>query len=891
MPSQTPYRIAMTAQEFEALLAQIPSKIDSSIIRTTLANADQTTIPTTKAVQDALDVISGDFSSLGDLAFTDDIDLASTQVKGVTPITKGGTGANSAAGARANLGILTQTEIENLISEAIPTIQAVDLSSSQAVGVLPISKGGTGAQTATVARGNLGVLSSSETRSLLLTQSVILTDAGRVKINAATVSTPVIITRIGVSDSLGAITSSRTSLQNEVWRGDVNPDSREVSNKDEAKIFSGDVPTTTASFIVREVAYFDQDGLMIAIGQTQPIEKPTTSLLCLKSFLVLDSVLQASKVVTKAVMGSLDDLDGFTKELLAQSGVVDSGVPDSEGNSQRVRAMQKIFSNVGTVVDIAVGKFPVGAYVRLTDRSMRLFLVESGNTPNGYDKLDAGNGNTAVLVQEDVTNFNAYGNSNSALQASEDRNVSGSVLQIGAGLYAGNYTVANSAISGEGSSTILTATSGNVLTINRRLPDWDYRKFSNFTLDGGGKQANGVTYGDNPVSGRVALDNIWITETNIGTFKSTGNIGDSYNLVSYSVGNYGHRALSNPSMHSGASVHDKCHWEVMDLACYYVNDSLDGCGQWVVRDSIMEACGGFGVLMNLHNLTPYTPPVFDNLWTENVATTPTVSIDGAVRKPYAFSFENTPFARIKDSYVYSLELKNSRVHGDGLRIDDAYMGIVDHSIDTSSLLVVDNLYANGNIGSGPFVRSIANQATEAKLCSVRGPLKVAQIPIANMSNVTEVICNSFSGAGPWLFVGTTSRNAISVSDGVLNSTCAEILVNPSDILQYGYNIPSNFQFLVWGCHAKVVSGSNDDVTMYISDGINVGEVFTRRNEWVCSYGIKSVPLGSGTVRFKILNTGSAAATVRIADLFVVTFATAEEAYEFVNSGYAIKNEL
>lgn len=416
MPSQTPYRIAMTAQEFEALLAQIPSKIDSSIIRTTLANADQTTIPTTKAVQDALDVISGDFSSLGNLAFTDDVDLSSTQVKGVTPIAKGGTGANSAAGARANLGILTQTEIETLIAEAVPTIQEVDLSSSQAVGVLPISKGGTGAQNATVARGNLGVLSSSETRSLLLTQSVILTDAGRVKINAATVSAPVVITRIGVSDALGTITSSRTSLQNEVWRGDVNPDSKEVTNIDEAKIFSGNIPTTATSFVVREVAYFDQDGLMIALGQTQPIEKPSTSLLGFKSFLVLDSVLQASKVITKATVGSLDDLQGFTDALFSETGIVPSGQPDKLGDSQRVDAITRLAAQSVEIPFDTVA------------------LLKSGTSRNGQVMLSELVGKR---VRVDGYYTRSDGGSNwGIVKSGSHLDDGGSVFSLGANLYA-----------------------------------------------------------------------------------------------------------------------------------------------------------------------------------------------------------------------------------------------------------------------------------------------------------------------------------------------------------------------------------------------------------------------------------------------------------------------
>ena len=115
MSPNTPYRIAITAQEFEALLAQIPSKIDSSYLRTSLANSDDTSIPTTLAVKNALSVISGDFSSLGELSYLDSVSLETPEVTGTLPITKGGSGSSTLSGAQYNLGILTQSQIESLI--------------------------------------------------------------------------------------------------------------------------------------------------------------------------------------------------------------------------------------------------------------------------------------------------------------------------------------------------------------------------------------------------------------------------------------------------------------------------------------------------------------------------------------------------------------------------------------------------------------------------------------------------------------------------------------------------------------------------------------------------------------------------------------------------------
>lgn len=52
--------------------------------------------------------------------------------------------------------------------------------------------------------------------------------------------------------------------------------------------------------------------------------------------------------------------------------------------------------------ELATGKFQVGQYVRLTDRAMGLFLLQSGGIANGYDIINAGNGNTAITDLQDV---------------------------------------------------------------------------------------------------------------------------------------------------------------------------------------------------------------------------------------------------------------------------------------------------------------------------------------------------------------------------------------------------------------------------------------------------------------------------------------------------------
>lgn len=162
MTSLTPkaYVFGLTAAEIEQRLNSLDNFIQKDVIRQSLNSPAVDTIPSTQAVSDALDPIQTQLQSLGDLAGKDSVSLDSEETAGVLPLNKGGTGGNTVELARQNLGILTQDEIQNLINESVTEIGSVDLSSPQVTNVLPVVKGGTGANTPSQARANLGVWSS-----------------------------------------------------------------------------------------------------------------------------------------------------------------------------------------------------------------------------------------------------------------------------------------------------------------------------------------------------------------------------------------------------------------------------------------------------------------------------------------------------------------------------------------------------------------------------------------------------------------------------------------------------------------------------------------------------------------------------------------------------------
>jgi len=133
-----------------------------------------------------------------------------------------------------------------------------------------------------------------------------------------------------------------------------------------------------------------------------------------------------------------NDYAGSDAELFAQAGIVPSGEPDKLGASQRVDAMRQMFSNVGTVADIASGKFKVGARVRVTDRANELFLVSDGGAADGYGTIPAGGVATATIQpKQNVYNIVGFG----AVDGAPDNTLPMRAAMQAAALVKGTYFV------------------------------------------------------------------------------------------------------------------------------------------------------------------------------------------------------------------------------------------------------------------------------------------------------------------------------------------------------------------------------------------------------------------------------------------------------------------
>lgn len=79
------------------------------------------------------------------------------------------------------------------------------------------------------------------------------------------------------------------------------------------------------------------------------------------------------------------------------------------GNRNAIAAHDQIYARKTTVAEIFTGVFSAGDIISVTDRDSSLWDVISGGSPNGYNILDAGNLNTAVLRVGDSVMASHYG--------------------------------------------------------------------------------------------------------------------------------------------------------------------------------------------------------------------------------------------------------------------------------------------------------------------------------------------------------------------------------------------------------------------------------------------------------------------------------------------------
>lgn len=532
------------------------------------------------------------------------------------------------------------------------------------------------------------------------------------------------------------------------------------------------------------------------------------------------------------------------------------------------------------------GGIALGAWVSVGDASLRSELSASNGASN------VGIGVRSVLDNlNDIKHSANYPDLQSAIDATYPRND----LLVTTGIYTGEYTSGNANIIGAGYGTTFTPGIGKTsLTLSESSRLWQYRHAENFLISGaiGAPQGIGITFGGSSVpnlDGRWNFKHIAFDGLDVGVYKPKGNIGNTYQHCSYLDCNYGHKAESDPGMHVGADTWRDCHFAGISTYGIYLNGAVGGPAPGggldcvAIRDCIMEASPGGGIYFKGNGLAPVVPPTISNVWFELVATATTVTVDGVPQAPRQLKLENVPVTVAEGCYFNNIELINSTLVAKNCRFDNA-SGVYSINVDDGSQIIAHDLIAGGSVGGKIHVESVADVSfpvADALSMSLRGTKlngRIKRLPTGTVLN-----SQSFSGAGPWGFVGTSSVDATSVTDGVLSDTCAQLVIPAGYTLFLNVtaaNIAQYYQ-IVWGCSLKLVSG---DVVASIADSVSLGELYTSPGEWVHTFGVGQTAT-AGTCRLKFQSTSGC--TIRISDYFVTQFAKKQDAYDFANSRQSI----
>lgn len=293
--------------------------------------------------------------------------------------------------------------------------------------------------------------------------SAILTNTGLLKIASASPLDQLTITDIAVGDGVNPLSPTATGLVNEVYRDTASTPIRSTTYPD-TLVFELNIPPTTGGFTVREIGAFDSEGDLIAVGTLDEIAKPTDGINLTvqinvklqtasqvdvfydnqgaidfeglrnrnSSALLNDDGLTAQNThdATKAILiaqgqsGNYGFFEkGFTYNVAGDAGIdVDGKIYTYAGSDPLPVSVTAGTDPVGdsdytalnfqshtAVAKIASGDFGVGQSVIITDRDNADFKIVAGGVPNGFDILDAGSGNTAVLQHNGKVTLKSLG--------------------------------------------------------------------------------------------------------------------------------------------------------------------------------------------------------------------------------------------------------------------------------------------------------------------------------------------------------------------------------------------------------------------------------------------------------------------------------------------------
>lgn len=531
----------------------------------------------------------------------------------------------------------------------------------------------------------------------------------------------------------------------------------------------------------------------------------------------------------------------------------------------------------------STGEVKLGAWVSVGDTSLRTALQAEDGAKN------IGSGKRKLI--DNLNDIKHSGDYSTLQQAINDTIARGRVL-VSPGVYSESISTGKADIEGSGYSSVLKP--GNedyAIKVLQSVPHWERRSISKVSIQGTATSDSvGVLYDPSDMlSGRWDISHVGMADFGVCIKKPAGNIGNTYQAVNFRSSEYGYRAESVPGMHSGCDTFRDCYFQGISKYCIDIVNAQDGGGYVQIQDSIMEQCTGGGIRIEYNNIVPYTPIVIRNVWFELIATASTINRDGSEEVPRQIKAINAPMVIAEDCYLTNIELINSTLLAKRCRIDDSSYNIFSLNSDATSCFTVDDLIADGVVGSVPTIRSVATQKNMSgvKNLSLRGMPVRNKVPSTGIKNGVALAFNPYSGTvgeTTWSFPGTTSVTATCVADGTLDAQCAEITVpaGNSNISQENASVIAG-KWYVWGVDAKLLSGSP---TVRLMESHTLGDVYLSQNTWISTFGIAKA--GSSGVARLYIQAGGASSTIRFANYFIVQFDSEKDALEFCNARMAVK---
>jgi len=489
----------------------------------------------------------------------------------------------------------------------------------------------------------------------------------------------------------------------------------------------------------------------------------------------------------------------------------------------------------------------------------------------------------------------------------------GTRFVIPTGEYRLNVLLNDYELQGQGSSTILkpfnaVSEDGFALRLGRHsVPygDWDFYKISDLTFDAVDTPGAGcVTMNDDggipELAGRWIFDNITFRggvpgANTYGLQKQSGNIGNSLTNAHFSRLDFGYHATDSSGgiMHVGADRLERCQFQEMELAAFYLKDSTDGYGQTTLTDCLFESNPGFGVFVDgLGSIVNSPPFELRNVWFENNATSASVTIDSVAYTPRDIRLNNAKNVVIAGSYLKDVDLAgDTDVVARDCRIDASSGAYHMVKEDASSLQLynpsgffcklVDEWSHTAPAAIGPYVTGEAMS------------LRMAHRSVKSQATSRTSLAYAYEGAAH-TFVGSNTVSTTTVlGGGLLYDDCSQLII-PANAQIFdgtiGATIPAGAMWVVSTIAVKVISGADEIFDAYIWDGLASNQLNAIRigavDEWVTTVAMIDMRSAGEIVglapAFRTLGGGSA--TIQIADFQIAYFSTKQQATDFIHSG-------